>query len=310
MLIPSFESHRVEGYLLTRIAEVTMKKVCNIDLRYFLILFVLPLLMTGCGDQEINSHWSSGNIKIDGNQEDWGNTINFLKDENIGVGIQNDSDYVYICLVTSNRAYIMRALRNGFTIWIDPQNDNRTYGIKYPIGMSNDMMFNYQEKQSGSYQDIGSEMKKHQNSMNEFELVNKDGEMLSGIPVKNNYGIEAKINITRDQLVYELRIPLNHSINKGFFVNTTPGSKIKLGFEEGTFDRSKMRQGNREEGGFGEGTGEGDGDEGRRGGGRRGEYGEGRMGRGGNFGGRSGQNSGELNTWLDVQLAGNTNVIK
>jgi hypothetical protein len=306
MLIPSFDCHRVEGYFLKRIMEVKMRRVSIINIRFTLILFVLPLLVIGCGDQEINSHWSKGNIKIDGSQEDWGNTINFLKDENIGMGVQNDSNNVYICLVTSNRSYIMRALRNGLTIWIDPQNENRTYGIKYPIGMSNDMMSNYHDNQNGSYQDMGSMMKKYESSMTEFELVNKDGELLSRIPVKNDYGIELKVNIARDQLVYELKIPLDHSINKGFFVNTTPGNHIRLGFEEGKFDRSQIQQQNKENGFEG---GSGEGDEGRRGDGMGGRYGEGRMGRG-NYGERSGQNSEGLNTWLDVQLAGNSNVIK
>ena len=142
--------------------------------------------------------------------------------------------------------------------------------------------------------------------MNEFELVNKDGELLSGIPVKNDYGIELKVNVARDQMVYELKIPLNHSINKGFFVNTTPGSEIRLGFEEGKVERAQMQRSDRE-GGFGEGTGE-DG-EGRRGGEMGGRYGEGRMGRG-NYGNRSGQNSDELNTWLKVALAKSPEILK
>jgi hypothetical protein len=283
-----------------------MRRTSNFNLRFILIFFVLPLLVMGCGDQEIKSHWSNGNIKINGNQEDWGNRIIFFKDENIGIGIQNDSNNVYICLVTSNRAHVMRALRNGLTIWIDPQNKNRTYGIKYPIGMSNDMMFNYQQNQNGDYQDMGSMMKKYESSLNEFELVNKDGELLSAIPVKNDYGIELKVNLTRDQLVYELKIPLDHSINKGFFVNTTPGSHIRLGFEEGKFDRSQIQQRNKENGFEG---GSGEGDEGRRRDRMGGRYGEGRMGEG-NIGERSGQNSEELNTWLEVQLAGNSKVMK
>ena len=283
-----------------------MRRTSNFNFRFILILFVLPLLVMGCGDQEFNSHWSNGNIKIDGNQEDWGNKIIFFKDENIGIGIQNDSNNVYICLVTSNRAHIIRALRNGLTIWIDPQNKNRTYGIKYPIGMSNDMMFNYPQNQNGDYQDMGSMMKKYESSLNEFELVNKDGELLSAIPVKNDYGIELKVNIIRDQLVYELKIPLDHSINKGFFVNTTPGSHIRLGFEEGKLDRSQIQQRNKENGFEG---GSGEGEEGRRGDRMGGRYGEGRMG-GGNIGERSGQNPEELNTWLEVQLAGNSNVMK
>jgi hypothetical protein len=306
MLIPSSECHWVKGYSLKKFMEVTVGKVSYFNIKYILILLVLPLLVTGCGDQEINSHWSKGDIKIDGNQGDWGNTINFLKDENVGIGVLNDSNYVYLCLVTSSRAHIMRALRNGLTIWIDPQNENRTYGIKYPIGMSNDMMFNYQEDQNGNYQDMGSMMKKYESSMSEFELVNKDGELLSGIPVKNDYGIELKVNIARDQLVYELKIPLNHSINKGFFVNTTTGSEIRLGFEEGKFDRSQIQQGNRENR-FGEGNGEGD--EGRRGDRIRGRNAEGRMDRG-NYGERQDQNSEALNAWLKVTLAKKPGILK
>jgi hypothetical protein len=300
MLIPSFGCHRVEGYFLKRFTEVTMKKTSHFNLKFLLFLFILPILISGCGNQEINSQWSKGDIKIDGNQENWGNTLNYLKDDKIGIGVKNDSDNVYICLVTSDRGHIMHALRNGFTIWIDPQNDNRTYGIKFPIGMSNDMMFNYQENQNqnGSYQDMGSMMKKYESSMNEFELVNQNGELLSGIPIKNDYGIELKINLTRDQLVYELKIPLNHSVNKGFFVNTAPGSLIRLGFEEGKIDRSQMQKSSNENG-YGEGSGEGEGGEGRRGSGMR----ERGMGRGSNSGERPVQNSDQLNTWLKVALA-------
>ncbi len=286
-----------------------MRKIGHYNLTFLLILLILPMLITGCGDEEITSHWLKGDIKIDGNQEDWGNTIIFLKDQKVGIGIQNDSTNLYLCLVTSDRGNIMRSLRNGFTLWIDPQNSNRVYGIKFPIGISNDMMFNYDEKQSGSYQDMGSMMKKYESSMNEFELVNQDGELLSGIPVKNDYGIELKINVKRDQMVYELKIPLNHSINNGFFVNTTPGNDIRLGFEEGKPDKSQMGSGSRGNGeGEGQGGGEGYGG-GRRGGGSKGGYGGGRMGRG-NSGGSSEQKTEPLNFWLKVVLAGNSTDLK
>jgi hypothetical protein len=282
------------GYLLKRFKEVTMKKYSNFNIIFLLFLFVLPLFISGCGDQEYKSYWLKGDIKIDGNQEDWGNRITFFKDENVGIGIQNDSDNVYVCLVTSDRGHIMSTLRNGFTLWIDPQNDNRVYGIKFPIGMSNDMMFNYEEKQNGNYQDISSMMKKYESSMNEFELVKQDGELLSGIPVKNDYGIQMKIKISRDQLVYELKLPLSHSINNGFFVNAAPGKEIRLGFEEGKIDRSKKRTGLRgnegQVGGGDDGTREGE----MRGGGRMGRV---------NFDrGTLPHMSDPLNIWFKVSL--------
>jgi len=109
-----------------------MRKYASFNIILFAFLFILPVLIAGCGDQEYERHWLKGNIKIDSNQEDWGNRITYFKDENVGIGIQNDSDNVYICLVIAERGHIMRLLRNGFTIWIDPQNDNRVYGIKFP----------------------------------------------------------------------------------------------------------------------------------------------------------------------------------
>lgn len=82
----------------------------------FSALFVLFGLAGGCRDAQVASAWREHEIVIDGVRTDWQviDVYNF-DDEQVLLGIVNDSESLFLLLVTSNRNLGMQALTAGFT---------------------------------------------------------------------------------------------------------------------------------------------------------------------------------------------------
>ena len=100
----------------------------------FFLIGTLLLGLSGCSEPTINSFWQTSEIKIDGSSNDWAGSLNYYEDEKVAIGVSNDNDFIYFCLATSDSDKIMRILRTGFTVWLDPKNsDGETFGVQYPI---------------------------------------------------------------------------------------------------------------------------------------------------------------------------------
>jgi hypothetical protein len=115
-----------------------MAKRCN------LVLWSLLLLansLAGCNDIELASKWRDREISIDGDQADWSGILRFLEDEQTSVGVVNDGDFLYLCLVSSSQGPVMQTVRSGFTVWFDREGGKKkNFGIKFPLGMQGEPM--------------------------------------------------------------------------------------------------------------------------------------------------------------------------
>jgi hypothetical protein len=100
----------------------------------FLFLLLIVISFAGCGDQEIKSKWRTNNITIDGNDSDWNGSLVFYDDINSLIGVQNDNDYLYLCLVTTDQQLERKALITGITLWFDNKGGgDKKFGIRFPI---------------------------------------------------------------------------------------------------------------------------------------------------------------------------------
>src|SRR5271157_1887442 len=70
--------------------------------QYVVIMFLC--LMAGCGMIDLKSHWRNRPVVIDGKNTEWGNSLVLLNDKETSIGILNDSDFIYIGLVSTNRS--------------------------------------------------------------------------------------------------------------------------------------------------------------------------------------------------------------
>ena len=135
-------------------------------------LFIIVFSLSGCSSTaELQSGWDAGAVKIDGNISDWENGLHPVKDEGVSLGFKNDDKYLYICLVTNDRAKIMQMMRAGFIVWFTPQSGNpETFGIKYPmppslLGKDERESFNKELYQRGSRDNVFDKMLKEKKEL-------------------------------------------------------------------------------------------------------------------------------------------------
>ena len=266
----------------------------------FFLIGALLLILSGCSTPNINSFWQNSEIKIDGSSIDWAGSLNYYDDEKIALGISNDNDFLYFCLATSDNDKIMRILRSGFTVWLDPQNsDGETIGIQYPIKRSPNEMMNMNRRDLKGQENKGDILKnminKFKVEQNEVLIVNQKNFPLNAYPLENETGLEAKIDYTMHQLVYELKIPLANNNQGLVYTDVLPNEKLSFGFETGAIDQPENKSRSNMEMSGGDGMSSG-GRGGNRGGGTRG-------------GGRGGKmqdvqnNMDPIEFWIEVKLA-------
>lgn len=218
-------------------------------MKYLIILFCI-IMIYGCSSStKLESTYNNNEIKIDGDQSDWANKIRNVKDEGVAVGFQNDKDNLYVCLVTANRAEMMKILMMGMTVWLKPENENDIIGIRYPLKHEPGEVKEY-SKEEGQDQPMqrrntGERITRMLENQTELQILDKDGNVLNTVPVNSSEGYEAKIGYSKEQLVYELKVPVKKNSDQYAF-NTGSNDEIKVGFETGNFEMDQFRN-NREE---------------------------------------------------------------
>lgn len=279
-------------------------------LKYAPLLFILvPFMFTGCTSMLlVKSDWGGKGIVVNGNDQDWGDTMFFIPSAEMTAGVKNDSKYLYLVLKTTSRRQAFQVRGLGLTVWFDPSGGaGKDFGIHFPVGHQLRSGFNRsQGGRADSARQFASFM---MSNPNELELlgVGKDGPVK--LSVADLKGIQLQMRGTDKGLVYEMRVPLHSSPEDPYAINPK-GDQIGIGFEGGKFERPSMRgRGNRPGGyGGGEGMPGGEGPEGGEGGempgGMEGGYGGGRRG---NFEHGERQNREapkQIDFWLKVDLAG------
>lgn len=290
-----------------------------------LSLLIIVISFAGCGDKEIVSKWRTQNITIDGNDNDWTNSLVFYDDINSLVGVQNDHDFLYLCLVTSDQQIERKILTKGLTIWFDNEGKgDRKFGIRYPLmtkGMHNDvsqegtdegegrglMPDDGREGSSGSGQAGGYAEReiagdKFLKNQTDIEVIDANNET-TRYPISELKGVELKMTVKDYRMVYEFKIPIAMKNGYSYAVGANPGSIISVGLETGTSVAKRNKQfedrGAGEEPSPGSGEGMGGGDYGGEGGGMHGGRGH---GYGGENGGAMGSSAQQLNFWADIKL--------
>ncbi len=285
-----------------------MKRL-NANLKTLFPLFAaLIFIFAGCGDTDINSKWRTQNITIDGDDSDWGNSLTMVDKLNSLVGVENDSDNLYLCFVTADNDLQMKILRMGLTVWFDRTgSDDKKFGIRFPIAMQGMDMTSFRRDringQQGERPNREQMKERFVTNLRELEIVGPDNEV-TRINLSELKGMQLKLGLKDNRLVYEMKIPLSLKGGANYAISADTGSTISVGLETGSFEARKNNgegfSGGGEGGGFQPPEGGDDfGGGGMRGGG----------GRRGGFGGRGRANFNSsalepLKFWAKVKLAG------
>ena len=97
------------------------------------------MIIPGCSStKELNSELLNGTYIVDGHADKWnGKKMLDLKDAGLLIGIQNDVNNIYVCLMSTNRETARLMTAAGLIVWIEPEHGKK-FGIYYPpqIGKS------------------------------------------------------------------------------------------------------------------------------------------------------------------------------
>ncbi|MFA5062587.1 MAG: hypothetical protein WC578_00745 [Candidatus Omnitrophota bacterium] len=109
-----------------------------ISKQLFLLIFSLGcFLFSGCGKLDLYSSWRDREIIIDSKYTDWGSSSTYYYEKARTVlNLANDSDYMYICLISRNREVEVQIMESGLLVWFDPgAKKEKTFGIRFPVGL-------------------------------------------------------------------------------------------------------------------------------------------------------------------------------
>ena len=258
----------------------------------FSILILFSFLLVGCGNSklELNSNWRDREITVDGKSADWRGAMLFFEDDNVSVGLLNDENFFYICMIVEDQFMRTQVMRQGFTLWFDPDGGKeKTFGIKYPLGM--------QASGTGMRRDEQSMERSRQvpgRPMVELEILGPGKDEVKKMPIAEAKGIDINIEFSSGMIVYELKVPLIQSEQHLYAIGVEAGSSVGIGFETSKMEKQDVRREISGGRGIGGPTS-----------GMRGEAG----GRG-MPGSRRSQMRKPLKIWAVVQLASNNSVVQ
>jgi len=254
-------------------------------------LFVI-LSVAGCGSLEFRSHWHTKAVEGGGTSQEWPSAMTQIEGKQAMVGFLNDSDDLYISLVTDDRALQRQVMFRGLTVWFDREGgEEHRFGIRYPIGMemaANPML---QRDWKGQRNPDDTLQERIPVDTSEAEITGPMDNEQRRVKIIDLRQISVRFNVTRGRLMYELKVPLADNGPDPYSIGTKAGGVIGVGIEtaQGTPERPQDEQGR---GTMPPG-----------GGGRGGRRGRGGFGGGNERPERTGRLSEPLKLWAKVQLA-------
>ncbi len=199
----------------------------------FLLFGVLGLIMSfvfvSCEKYELKSRWKDRDIDVDGRSLDWLDTLTYVEEFNVSIGIANDTDYLYICAVVENPLVRMQVLRQGLTVWFDPKGGRKkSMGLRFPLGSQGKRE---PPSEFGEEQDIEKLQRSSSMSINELEILGPNRNEKRRMRKAEAKGVDVAMSVSSGMLVYELKIPLIKSSDRPYAVNVQPGSTFGIGIE-------------------------------------------------------------------------------
>jgi len=95
------------------------------------------LFVGGCNRTvAVDSRWAGDQIVVDGQDSEWRDGGMYYDEKtNTKIGIRNDAQYLYLCLIVKDEVIQNQILQKGFTLWISENKvKNKLWGLRYPVG--------------------------------------------------------------------------------------------------------------------------------------------------------------------------------
>ncbi|MFC1608215.1 hypothetical protein ACFL47_09610 [Candidatus Latescibacterota bacterium] len=200
------------------------------------------LVINGCGLRSIESTWRDRKVTIDGidNGPEWENARYFFEEEKITLGILNDENNIYLRISSRDRELQRKLIAFGMTIWFDEKGGKKkNLGIHFPLGIRDRGMDKSRKSNNeDQFRIILGE------SLSEIEIIDKakDNAEILLLSDVNGLGIETLIGYDKNNLVYELKIPLLRTEAQPYGIGNDTGQAIGIGMLIGEIDPEQLRK--------------------------------------------------------------------
>ncbi len=259
----------------------------------------LPAL---AGTVKITSRAAEG-VVIDGSDKEWRESQILVEDVNAFIGVAHDEAFLYLCLSGGGKDLRRQVMGRGLILWFDAKGGKKKrLGLRFPLGAARQLAEGGGPPPGRHPEDLTLDEPGAERFLAELELIGPEKDRVERVRLADLAGVEARLAVDRDSLVYELKIPLRGGEPYPFAIGFAPQSGkgvIGLGVETAKLDRGEMRKRLRD------GSGGERADRAARSGGGRGGFGGGGRGgsRGGGFGGRGGgQPPKPIKFWVKISM--------
>jgi hypothetical protein len=189
----------------------------------------LVLMLFGCSSSlELSSGWTNQELAITGDGFRWKDATTEIAGPDVSVGVKNDNNNLYVCLITSNRATQLQMLALGCTAWFDTEGKkNKTFGIQFPIsGLLQGRRF--------PTRDNPAELQGLINAAQRQLVIRGPGVgEQHRLSVQDARGVEARLGYVDGTLTYELKVPLQKNKEQPYAINADMTKPLIIGFETG-----------------------------------------------------------------------------
>jgi hypothetical protein len=191
------------------------------------------------------STWRDRDIRVDGSDEEWRGEELPVKGEHFSLGIVNDGEWLYLCIPTKDVGTRTSIARMGLVVWLDREGGKkRRFGIHFPVanppravGLPRAPLRNPGEGQEMPPPDRETEQVPGQNEIGILGPGKNDAQL---VPIDQAGGIEARVGLHEDLMVYELKVPLMRTAEHPYAPNVEPGGTVRLEIETAPFRAGMM----------------------------------------------------------------------
>jgi hypothetical protein len=176
---------------------------------------------------EVKSSWSATPVKVDGTGQGWSANFMPVGDPPILVSLENDAQYLYVCVRTSGPKAKSQIAFGGLTVWAEvPKASEGGMGVRFPM---------HGRRQGGRPPGPGegeSAKGPPLNAINdvstEFELLGPTREDSLAVERGPDEPVQVAIGDDSGVLVYQVRLPLQPSDDHPVAVGAKSGTPVMV----------------------------------------------------------------------------------
>jgi hypothetical protein len=203
---------------------------------------------------ELKSTWSGTPVEVSGTGEGWAANFVPVGDPPILVSVENDAQYLYVTLRTSDPKVKSEIAFGGLTVWAEaPKATSGGMGVHFPLHVRGQGGGGQHGSRESGSEDSGSSKGPPLGTINdystEFALLGPTREDTLTVGREPGEPVQVAIGDDSGVLVYQVRLPLQATDDHPVAVGAAPGTPVNV-----TLDTSRPKRQARAEGAEGEGS--------------------------------------------------------